>query len=226
MSVLVYDGPSLLDGTPIIVTLSGVYTPSRNRKTGPMAQAHILVRDTPPHEAIKTGNDRAICGDCPHRNGSCYVLAHQGPLVAWRTAAAPTRVGFQLHTRSVRLGAYGDPAAVPTRTWQQLLRGTKRHTGYTHQWRDCDPALKTWCMASVDTDAEAADAQAKGWRTFRIRAPDTPTQSNEIECPHTTHGVQCINCGLCAGTSVDGKHIVQTVHGAQWKQQRFLEWAA
>lgn len=47
----------------------------------------------------------------------------------------------------VRLGTYGDPAAVPTVVWQTVLAQSAMHTGYTHQWRTCDQTLAHWCMA-------------------------------------------------------------------------------
>ena len=88
----------------------------------------------------------------------------------------------------VRIGSYGDPAAVPTRVWAELLRHVTHWTGYTHMWRpkwcgdcaegrtvsDCrncwkpDLELRRYCMASVDTPEEREEAQALGWRTFFV----------------------------------------------------------
>lgn len=227
MAAKVYEGPSLLDGSPIIVSVTGHQTPSTNSKTGPMAQAYIMLRDIPPHEAVKTGADASICGDCIHRCGSCYVLTHQGPLATWNATSkdlqCASRIGFQAKYRGLRLGAYGDPAAAPTWVWRNLTRGVRRYTGFTHQWRHCDPELMQWCMASVESEDEAAEAQALGWRTARTKLHTDPIAANEVQCPHETHGVTCQQCGLCAGTSVAGKHIVGNIHGAPWKQQRFLK---
>lgn len=230
MPALIFDGPSLIDGSPIVVSVAGLTKPSTNRKTGPMAQAYILCKDHPPVEAQRNGADHAICGTCPHRNGACYVLTHQGPSSVYKSTGTtvndPARIGFQSKAWGVRLGAYGDPAAAPTRIWHALTRGFKSFTGYTHQWRSCDPDLKALCMASVDSVAEAREAQALGWRTFRVKDHDAPIDPNEVQCPNQTHGVTCLQCGLCAGTTTAGKNITTNVHGAQWKQIRFLETAA
>lgn len=56
-----YDGPSALDGAPII----GIAVlHSKNRKTGNMVQTFIIRADQSPLEAIATGDDASICGDC------------------------------------------------------------------------------------------------------------------------------------------------------------------
>ena len=67
----------------------------------------------------------------------------------------------------VRLGTYGDPAAVPASIWSDLVAYSDGHTGYTHQWRT-SPGLRGLCMASVDSEEEAIEAWALGWRTFRV----------------------------------------------------------
>ena len=63
-SFVFYDGPSALDGAPII----GIAVlRSDNRKTGDMVQTYILRADTHPVDALRDGSDASICGDCPHR---------------------------------------------------------------------------------------------------------------------------------------------------------------
>jgi hypothetical protein len=41
--------------------------------------------------------------------------------------------------RLVRLGSYGDPAAVPVWVWQAVMKQADGGTGYTHQWKDAAP---------------------------------------------------------------------------------------
>jgi hypothetical protein len=230
MPMLAYSGPSLIDGAPIVVSLTGVDTLSTNKKTGPMVQAYILRKDLDPSEAVRRKEDHSICGTCPHRNGSCYVLTFQGPKAAWTAAKqevndawidSPLR--FIAAHRGLRLGAYGDPGAAPTGFWHRITNKFDFHLGYTHLWRTCDQDLRAYCMASVDTEAEAAEAQEAGWRTFRVKHSNAPILPNEVQCPNQTHGVQCNNCRLCTGTATAGKHVTANVHGAQWKQQRFQE---
>jgi uncharacterized metal-binding protein len=108
------------------VYLTGLKTKSTNIKTGPMKQVSILVKDIHPVEAVRTGADSVICGDCVHRQ------------------TAPER--------------FVD-------------------------------------IADTMEDIMALD--------------------NVIECPNSTHGVQCADCGLCHGASGSDKHIAIESHGAR-----------
>lgn len=65
--VVLYEGPSAIDGSPIVAIVTGFKDPSKNDKTGTMLQVWILRADVEPHEAQKTGADSAVCGDCPMR---------------------------------------------------------------------------------------------------------------------------------------------------------------
>ena len=52
---------------------------SDNEKTGNMGQIYIIRSDMLPSEALKTGNDYIICGDCIHsKQGTCYVNVGTG----------------------------------------------------------------------------------------------------------------------------------------------------
>jgi hypothetical protein len=82
--LVLYRGPSQLDGAPIIVVATGIAGASRNAKTGDLIQTWILREDISPTEAVKTGADASICGTCPHRGTisegknigrSCYVTS-------------------------------------------------------------------------------------------------------------------------------------------------------
>ena len=226
----IYNGPSLLDGTPImVVALLG----SSNRKTGNMVQTYILRQDMRPVQAVQTGADAAICGDCKHRpsnGGACYVVVAQGPTVVYKTwvagkypAATPADVGALVAGRMVRLGTYGDPAAVPAWVWEALTSQAAGRTGYTHQWNN--PALSTdqrarigaLCMASADNQDEATQARAQGMRYFRIRSADEPVNKGEFVCPASAEGGMrklCTTCGACNGTTKStGASPVIIVHG-------------
>ena len=70
----------------------------------------------------------------------------------------------------VRLGAYGDPAAVPTVVWQTVLAQSAMHAGYTHQWRTCDPALTALVHGQLrHSGGRNSRQRAAGWRTFTVR---------------------------------------------------------
>ena len=62
----------------------------------------------------------------------------------------PTAISEQIRHRAVqrgvpaalRIGSYGDPAAVPTWVWKDLASDVKVMTGYTHQWKRFDESLR------------------------------------------------------------------------------------
>lgn len=238
MPKLLWRGPSVLDGKPLVV-LAPSDPRSRNAKTGGMLQTYILREDIHPSFAVQNGEDFSICGDCRHRgNGlgshrSCYVQVQNGPASLWkaydrrRDLLAPMTESelLELGTEHlVRLGAYGDPAAAPPELWATLLQNAKGWTGYTHQWRTA-PGLQQWCMASADSDEEARVAQALGWRTFRVKNDTDPATADEITCPASAeagHKVQCAQCLACGGNNErNSSQIVINVHGVEWKKRAF-----
>lgn len=206
---------------------------SDNSKTGNMMQTYILRQDMHPLDAVRTGADAAVCGTCslrPIEGGACYVRVGQGPATVYKTWR---RGGYPLCDdpaslavdRMVRLGAYGDPAAVPFRIWKALVSKAEGHTGYTHQWRN--PALKPaqrrgiakLCMASVESEAEAREARAAGMRYFRVRLPQGKVGPREMVCPASDEAgkrLTCLTCGVCDGTA-EGREsrasVVIVVHG-------------
>ena len=227
--VVVYEGPSVLNGAPIVAIITGLATPSTNRKTGPMAQLWILDATTEPHIAVKTGEDESVCGDCPARNKWCYVTTFQGPLSIYRTWK---RDGYQEYTPSLltgavlRYGAYGDPAAIPIERIRELGSAVDRYTGYTHQWAGCDPEFQHYCMASVDTESDQRQAAESGWRTFRVASPDDDRRKGEVICPASDEGghkINCFDCGACDGRRRPRtkSHIIIQAHGS--KTRRYLE---
>jgi hypothetical protein len=194
-----------------------------------MAQLWILDATTEPHVAVKTGEDESVCGDCPARGKWCYVTTFQGPLSIYRTWK---RDGYQQYTPELldgtvlRLGAYGDPAALPIEVIRDLGRRARRFTGYTHAWKYCDSEFRHFCMASVDTISDQEQAARSGWRTFRVAAPDTPKQRGESVCPASEEAgtkIDCFTCGACDGRRRPKvkSNIVLQAHGS--KTKRYLE---
>lgn len=226
-SAVIYRGPSRYDPA---TTIRAVLThASANRKTGPMAQLFILHDTIAPQTAQTTGDDRAVCGLCPLRPaaaGGCYVVTCQGPLSVWKaTTGAPVAgagqiAGMVRAAKGVRLGAYGDAAALPPGVVAHLVTLARgKVTGYTHGHRLLGFAgvehLRTCAMLSVESDTAAREAHARGWRTFRVTTPDAPALPSEITCPSETRGTLCADCLLCRGASLPrARSIVIPAHGS------------
>lgn len=229
LGALFYRGPSLLTGDPIIGVLTGLEGGSLNAKTGPMVQAWIIRPDLAPMDAKRQNLDDAICGDCKLRgrdgfDSTCYVTVWLGPHNVWKMFS---RAGYLEATwpelqalvegRYIRLGAYGDPAAIPFEVWRMLLATAAGWVAYTHQWRACDLRLQTIAMASVDNELEWWDASGAGWRTFRIRGAHDPLIGGaECVCPasdEADHRTTCQRCQLCRGTNRPARSVAIIAHG-------------
>lgn len=206
-----YEDVSRLDGNPIvgIVTLT-----TDNVKTGSMAQTWMLPRTGQNiSQILASGADQSVCGSCSLRRnlgGGCYVLPFQAPGQILRKYHAG---GYKPLTESVRkkrlvdegirLGAYGDPTAIPFSCWKDLIQGTRFHTGYTQNWKDpANQEYATLLMASVRSSTEAQEATQLGWRYYRMRRPGEPLLENELQCPAAVevgHKTTCARCKLCDG---------------------------
>jgi hypothetical protein len=233
--VILYRGPSLLDGSPIVCVATGLARKSKNPKTGNAVQTYIVADNGEnPIEANRSGGDAAVCGNCPHRDGTCYVNIAQAPLAVYRAVQAGSYPKFNAKQhlslfkgRFLRLGSYGDPAAVPIQVWETLCSVASHHTGYTHQWRTCHPAYAAYCMASVETAAQRLEAIAKGWRTFRVRLPNQPIEPGEFVCPASQEAgrrLTCDECKACSGSKGGGKNATPVIlfHGSSIAGNRTL----
>ena len=204
---------------------------SNNDKTGDMVQVWIMLKDINPVEALKTGQDKAICFDCPHRGGSCYVNVGQAPLAVWKAYKKGnyerldlTKLKNAVKWKAVRFGAYGEPVLLPLGLVALITKHARAYTGYTHQWHKPEyQDYKQYFMASCESAYEVLNAHYTGWRSFRVaktEEADIMDTSTEITCPNLTHGVQCRDCTLCDGAGV-GKSIVVPVHGTKAKINAF-----
>ncbi len=207
-------GPSDLTGATIATI--AIFN-STNDKTGNMVQVYYLPVDQTPMQAIKSGLDTTVCGNCPLKPSNdnlCYVRKFHGPSAVYRTFKAgrypliedlskadKAKVLSILKSKPIRLGAYGDPLA-DVETSIYLAAINPQVLGYSHQWKEAENYewIQSFLMASVDTTADYEQAKKQGWRTYR-HTIDNLAFDNEIVCPHKTHNIQCECCGLCSGTN-------------------------
>jgi hypothetical protein len=234
LGVVVYDGPSKLDGKPIICVVN-CFNKSDNEKTGDILQSWIIRKDIHPQDAISTGQDKSICGSCFKRyTKSCYVCIHQAPTNVYHAYKRRRYLKFNTDMlkyfvgRKLRVGSYGDPSAIEdTSIWSLLCSVVKGSLGYTFNWKHCDPSLKYYCMASTNTEKEYEEAIDKGWRSFRTRPYlETPLLENEIICPASKEGgeeTDCSKCGMCCGSTSNRKSPVIVIHGQKHKIRYFRE---
>jgi hypothetical protein len=242
--VILYEGPSKLDGSPIVVIATGIRNKSANEKTGAMVQTYIIRSDMAPIDAIAQGKDDAICGGCTHRASSagyredgsvfykersCYVNIGQGPRSVYDgfiRGIYPKANAFQaaelLAGKMVRLGTYGDPAAAPIAIWTLAVSKAAGWTGYTHQWRTVTAAWSKLVMASADTESDMTEAHAMGYRTFRVTAnAHENIKGLEAICPASDekgNTTNCATCKACMGTSGKAKVSIQiAAHGGSKK---------
>lgn len=227
--LLLYQGKSQFDGKPIIAVAVGLAVKSNNVKTGNMVQTYILRSDVSPTNAVRLGQDASICGDCTHRGDgtgkgrTCYVEVGRGPLSvfhAYQRGMYPAGTLRQIAEagagRVIRLGSYGDPAAVSAKVWKALVSKSEAHTGYTQRWRTAEE-FKSLCMASVNTEEDALEARAAGWRTFRVAMPNQVAKmKTESTCPASAEAGKILTCAACKACSgADGRKgsIVIQPHG-------------
>ena len=222
--LILYKGPSALDQSRDIVVIATLS--SKNRKTANMIQVWILSADTHPVQLSADKLDDLICGNCHHRQslgGACYVNIGQAPAAVFKAYQRglypvydPSIHAGLFKGRKIRLGAYGDPAAMPFEIAAHVVSLADGHTGYTHQQHHAgfDPRFLTLCMVSADTRKQAAAAHTIGAKTFRIAVDITDKLDNEIQCLSDSNGTSCFDCGICEGSSAPVS-IVIAVHGSR-----------
>lgn len=203
---------------------------------------------------LKETGARSICGECPHawqwdesagqyRKGACYVREYQSPAAVlgaiYRNSYPIAGVDFPaawvadcVAGLAVRLGSYGDPAAVPAGVWSRLIARAKSRTGYTHQWASAFPAARAnayrargYLMASCDSQSDYSDAVDSGFRAFLVTPKgDATPRPGLMLCPasheheaRTGKRTNCARCGACSGAGGKGERMPSVfipAHGA------------
>ena len=230
-TVVLWEGPSRLDGKPLVALAAGLKSSSTNTKTGGMVQTYIMRSDVDPWSALATGDDVSICGPCKHRpqrtegvvdrrKRSCYVTVARAPkriYQAYKNDRYSRCWDAEMFAgRKVRIGAYGDPEMVPASIWASVLSLAAGWTGYTHQWRNRrlgGESLK-YCQISADSAADAIAAHENGYGSFRVLADGELPLDFEERCPASAEMGKVTTCEECMKCDGSGHNIVIDVHGA------------
>ena len=242
LGYIAYEGPSIIDGAPIVVILNKINDASKNGKTGDIVQSFIIRSDVNPVEALKTGADVSICGDCVHRpitaketgEPPCYVNVGRSVLAVYNAykrgryvRADPATIARALAGKIVRIGTYGDGAAAPVKMWTKITRYAAGVRGYTHQWQNKGFDHASWAplaMASADTLEQAALANLYGMRVFRVSV-GVDKQPGETVCPASAEAGKkstCAKCTLCSGTRIQARDVVIADHAAGHDRRRTI----
>lgn len=171
-----------------------------NPKTGPVPVQYVG----------KTREEtRASCDGCnlaPWADGGCWYWggnsrrAHGGVI---RSAKAKDLASVLERTpraaRVARFGGGGDPGRVELATTltelDQVEAAGLRPIGYTHHWRE-RPALRAHFLASVETLADAAEAEEAGW-AVALAGPTDPPATYARCVNERAPWITCNTCGLC-----------------------------
>ena len=114
LGYIAYEGPSEIDGAPIVVIINKI-DGSANAKTGAIVQSFIIRSDVNPVEALKTGADASICGDCVHRpitaketgEPPCYVNVGRSVLAVYNAYKRGRYVKADVETIALALAGRG-----------------------------------------------------------------------------------------------------------------------
>jgi hypothetical protein len=195
-SGIIYNGPSLLDGKPIVVIAT---FSNRNTKTGAVVQTYILRSDINPLEASKTGEDFSICGDCTMRGEvttdparkqakgrRCYVNLGQGVLIVFKSRIRPP------------LAAGVSSASAHTATPQRFPRGfgkpcfpRPKLTQHTHIKADGVPILR--CKARTITRRRSRIGPPDAGHSALFQTLATWTRRTRPFVPHQKKQVAAYN---------------------------------
>lgn len=248
---VLWEGGSPHDKRPVVAIATGFVRKSKNPKTGPMIQVSLMRRDVSPDRAVMTGADKSVCNDCELRQFTvkrlseklgllpgekppmCYVTTSQGILGAWMAYKAGTypklrrrAFEFAFGGRVTRLGAYGNFSNAPLWLTEKVVGASDGWTLYEHNWRaEHAQPLRRYAMASVSSEADKAQANALGWRTFRVKQAGEPALEDEVICPASAESgykTDCYHCQLCCGTALGAKNVVINDHGPTRHRDRAL----
>lgn len=218
---------SLYNGEDMYVAIN---YESKNEKTGNVYQLQFIPVNMFTDNGFDKTTDDAVCPDtCIFKlKEICYVILGLAPSAVVKSIKAGNyqeKINYQmLAKKPLRIGAYGDCTSLPYEFIEKIVKASKRGwLNYTHGWQNCDERFANIAMASCETIADKQLANAKGYRTFRVRPVDGEILADEILCPNEKNNfITCEMCMKCNGTwGKSKKNIVVTIHGASHKVKKY-----
>lgn len=200
---------------------------SSNSKTGNVIQQWITPKDWERdkgdgREKIDLKESSDACNECPLMQ-TCYVkkgFPAMGLISSSKSKNHETlhwyRVPERFKDKFIRFGAFGEPVLTGYDETKLLTELCKNWTGYTHQWRNLDYHWSNeYFMASVEDDKGKREANALGYRTFRVGSNVDEMLHDEVLCPASKEAgrkATCEQCGLCKGKASKAKNIFIVKH--------------
>lgn len=233
--MILWTGKSKFNGKNIGLIMTGLSRKSKNPKTGEVVQGWIIPKENPVKQ-LNNRKNHPVCNNCPLIKRGCYVNISWAVMAvwqAWRKNKYPVGNVNNLKGKIVRLGAYGEPSALPATLINKITKVSKGVLAYTHQWmQPWAYPYKRYCMASVETKELKDRANSKGWKTFRIGKSLEDKLPDEILCPaskeykeKTNKSINCSQCMLCQGNnSRTPKNIFIVAHGGKAKLPSILKY--
>lgn len=249
---IVWVGNSEIPGSEGEMLCAAITFGSKNKKTGNMATLwifpYILVTENLSIlDFLQNGGDQISCLGCIHSSigqKTCYVWPSMGKGFSRMVIGLRDRYQsgkpYSLNREEVkavlalfeiiRLGGYGDPAALPVEFLEFLKSCVNTALGYTHLWNrfsgETRNRLQKILMASVDSKMQGMMAVSQGWRYFRVGAKgELPDKSIEFACPASKEVkekigkvITCGDCKKCIGNETPAKNTLIQVHGTLAKR--------
>lgn len=197
---------------------------STNSKTGDVIQQWITPKawEGDRSKQIDVKKSEEVCSDCPLLS-SCYVKKGTASMGLKSTSKSTNHtVGCEkknldlFKDKFVRFGAFGEPVLSGKDVVKSITEVAKSWTGYTHRWRDLKFHWSNrYFMASVEDVKGKREANALGYRTFRVGSSVEDKLPDEVLCPASKEAgrkVTCAKCKLCKGNTSKAKNIFIVKH--------------
>jgi len=197
---------------------------STNTKTGDVIQQWITPKKWEGDKSKKVDvyKSQAVCNGCPLLK-SCYVKKGMAGMGLRSTSKSTNHMQGcekdnleKFKGKFIRFGAFGEPVLAGNDAIKSIASVVDNWTGYTHQWRDLKYHwANRYLMASVEHEKRKAEANAIGYRTFRVGKSLDEILPDEVLCPASKEAgkkLTCAECKLCNGNQNEAPNVFIVKH--------------